>query len=139
MVSVGFGALCAIVTMTTLNAAGVGSPTMSRRIGEVWKEGKRWKVQLPLGIHTTRTKSEAAYWSRQAVAWRIKTDMATDEQIRAIHRNLVDFGYSHLTLEDVKDAVEAIYRGEPKSDIITNFATTMLVEAKLIPDPGIQS
>jgi len=37
-------------------------------IGEVWKEGRNWKVQMPSGIQTTKTKREALLWAENAVA-----------------------------------------------------------------------
>lgn len=30
-----------------------------KNLGEIWKEGRDWKIQLPRGIHTTKTKKEA--------------------------------------------------------------------------------
>lgn len=58
-----------------------------------------------------------------------------DHTVHGILRNLTNFGYGSLTFEGVREKVDAIERGEPGSDIITKFATTMLIEAKLIPDP----
>ena len=58
-----------------------------------------------------------------------------DQAVRGIIRNLTEFGYSGLTFEDVREKVDAIERGEPGTDIVSRFATNMLIEAKLIPDP----
>lgn len=37
---------------------------MSHQLGSVWKEGRVWKIQLPHGIQTTKTKREALIWAK---------------------------------------------------------------------------
>jgi len=36
------------------------------KIGDVWKDGYKWKVHMPRGIHTTRTKREALPFAESA-------------------------------------------------------------------------
>jgi hypothetical protein len=36
------------------------------KIGDVWKDGYKWQVKMPLGIHTTRTKREALLFAESA-------------------------------------------------------------------------
>ena len=52
--------------------------------------------------------------------------------IQRITRNLRDFGYSGLREQTVKDAVEALLRGEKPVDIIGMMAETMLRQANLL-------
>ena len=42
-----------------------------KTIGEIWKEGRKWKIQMPRGINTTTTKVEAEMWSAYTL-WRTK-------------------------------------------------------------------
>jgi len=34
----------------------------TRELGEIWKEGSKWKIKLPHGIETTSTKHKALEW-----------------------------------------------------------------------------
>ncbi len=36
---------------------------MRHKIGDIWKEDSKWKVQLPNGVHTVMTKREALLWA----------------------------------------------------------------------------
>ena len=45
-----------------------------KTIGEIWKEGRKWKIQMPRGINTATSKVEAEMWSahvlwRTAIGW----------------------------------------------------------------------
>lgn len=52
----------------------------------------------------------------------------TDDTIRQIHRNLVEFGYSTVTLEFVKKEVASLLEGNPPKNIIGKFVEKMLKE-----------
>lgn len=51
----------------------------------------------------------------------------TDAVIKAIQRNLTEFGYAGLTTEQVREQVDKVLAGE-KPGIIGMFAKTMLQE-----------
>ncbi len=39
-----------------------------RKLGEIWKEGKFWKIQYPKGVWTTTTKAQAKIVSKTATS-----------------------------------------------------------------------
>ena len=47
---------------------------------------------------------------------------------KALHRNLVEFGYDTLTLEAVQQAIDSLLRGEEPKEVIGMFAKNMLVK-----------
>jgi hypothetical protein len=57
----------------------------------------------------------------------------TAEHIKAIQKNLAQFGYSGLTVEHVREQIDKVLAGE-KTGIIGMFAKKMLVEAGLIDE-----
>ncbi len=40
---------------------------MKHELGEIWKVGRVWNIQMPKGIMTTDTKGRAKLFSRSAV------------------------------------------------------------------------
>jgi len=36
---------------------------MGHKLGDIWKEGRAWKIQMPDLIRTTKTKKEALHWA----------------------------------------------------------------------------
>ena len=60
----------------------------------------------------------------------------TDNTIRATQANLVEFGYTTLTFEDTKAAVELVMAGKnPAGNIIAMMAKNMLIENGYLADP----
>ena len=37
-----------------------------KNLGDIWQEGRLWKIQMPMGIQTTKTKREALLWADNA-------------------------------------------------------------------------
>ena len=35
------------------------------KLGDIWKDGRRWKVRFPNGVHTEDTKARCEMWRRQ--------------------------------------------------------------------------
>ena len=35
------------------------------KLGDIWKDGRRWKVRFPIGVHTEDTKARCEMWRRQ--------------------------------------------------------------------------
>ncbi len=52
---------------------------MPRELGAIWKEGRVWKIQLPRGIHTTKTKKRAKLFSMS-----VSTDPAVKQELNQI-------------------------------------------------------
>jgi len=44
------------------------------RTGDIWKDGRVWKIQMPHGIHTTRTKRVAHLWAMAAIAAEVREE-----------------------------------------------------------------
>ncbi len=40
---------------------------VERKVGEIWKDGSKWKIRAPRGVHTERTKKRCEAWRRQMV------------------------------------------------------------------------
>ena len=62
----------------------------------------------------------------------------TERHIKAIHRNLVVFGYPRLKIEEVRAEVERMQRGEEPAGIIGMMARGMLEEAGLLPEEQVE-
>ena len=58
----------------------------------------------------------------------------TSATISKITRNLTDFGYDGLTVEEVQKAVDNVVEGEKPTDIVGMFVKKMLVENGYIED-----
>jgi hypothetical protein len=59
----------------------------------------------------------------------------TDRSIASIRSSLVEFGYSSLTTEEVREASNRMLAGEKPGDIIDMFVQRMLREAGVLKDP----
>jgi hypothetical protein len=55
----------------------------ARFVGEIWKEGRAWKIQMPKGIDTRKTKRSA-----EAVA---DTLINTGQTVRANYMEMIDY------------------------------------------------
>ena len=55
-----------------------------KTIGEIWKEGRKWKIQMPRGINTTTSKIEAEMWSAYTL-WR--EGRGNEEAYRMAHES----------------------------------------------------
>lgn len=56
----------------------------------------------------------------------------SERSARSIHRSLVEFGYTDLTLDQVKDSAGRMLAGEDPVDIIDTFIRKMFVDAGLL-------
>ena len=56
----------------------------------------------------------------------------TERSARSIHRSLVEFGYTDLTLDEVKDSANRMLSGAEPVDVIDMFIRKMFVDAGVL-------
>lgn len=56
----------------------------------------------------------------------------TERSARSIHHSLVEFGYTDLTLEQVKESANRMLSGAEPVDVIDMFIRRMFVDAGLL-------
>lgn len=93
------------------------------------------KVVKPDTIHSDRSdiwKQHKPEYADMCPA--CKTVHQQAKNINALYTSLVEFGYSSLTKDEVKEAYEGALDGvDPGSDIIKMMVTRQMREAGLIP------
>jgi hypothetical protein len=69
---------------------------------------------------------------RKSLSMPVTRKTLSDQQIRAIQKALVEFGYTDLTEKTVRSSAEKILKGEEPEGVIGMFVKSFLEEAKLI-------